>query len=170
MVKTESLKLEFGSITNANIEQLRLINTTTFPVRYSDKFYRDLIENGNTEYLKFAMWNGFTVGSICARIEDTENCYVKKLYIMILNVLPAYRRRGIASSMLNHILSIAVKNSSFTEVTLHVQISNDSAMQFYSKHGFENVGIINNYYKRVTPPDCYVLKLDLEVYKCRISS
>lgn len=156
-----SIALEFGGVTAANIEQLRLINLKTLPVRYSNTFYSDLLLLRNSEYLKFAILNGFTVGSVCARVEDTDNSYVKKLYIMTLTVLPAYRRRGIATMLLNHIISIAKSNSSLSEVYLHVQTSNEDAMNFYKKHGFENVGIIENYYKRIEPADCYILRLDL---------
>jgi N-alpha-acetyltransferase 50 len=156
-----SLALEFGGITAANIEQLRLINLKTLPVRYSNTFYNDLLLLRNTEYLKFAILNGFAVGSVCARVEDTDNMYVKKLYIMTLTVLQAYRRRGIASKLLNHVITLAIGNSNLSEIYLHVQTSNEDAMIFYKKHGFENVGLIENYYKRIEPADCYILRLDL---------
>ena len=38
-----------------------------------------------------------------------------------------------------------------------VQTSNDAALDFYKKAGFENVGKIDNYYRRIEPPDCFVL-------------
>ena len=71
-------------------------------MRYSPKFYKDLLApEGTTEYtydpkfLKFAHYQGFTVGAVCARMEVDENQERKyKLYIMIMNVLAAYRRRG----------------------------------------------------------------------------
>jgi hypothetical protein len=48
------------------------------------------------------------------------------------------------------------------EVYLHVQTSNADALSFYrKKFGFETRGIIRNYYKRIEPPDCYVLALPL---------
>lgn len=47
------------------------------------------------------------------------------------------------------------------EVYLHVQTSNADALAFYKKFAFENRGIIRNYYKRIEPPDCYMLALPL---------
>lgn len=47
------------------------------------------------------------------------------------------------------------------EVYLHVQTSNADALAFYKKFRFENRGVIRNYYKRIEPPDCYVLALPL---------
>ena len=38
-----------------------------------------------------------------------------------------------------------------------VQINNTEALEFYKKQGFENVGQIDNYYKKIEPPHCFVL-------------
>lgn len=47
------------------------------------------------------------------------------------------------------------------DVYLHVQTSNADALHFYKKFGFANRGIIRHYYRRIEPPDCYVLGLSL---------
>mmetsp|Transcript_15458 Transcript_15458/g.13990 ORF Transcript_15458/g.13990 Transcript_15458/m.13990 type:complete len:169 (-) Transcript_15458:2-508(-) len=160
------LDIEIGGITSANVQQLKTINTSTLPVRYTDKFYYQLISNGNSDYMKFAIWNGFTVGAICGRLESPdENSTNKRLYIMTLNVLPAYRRRGIATNLLKHLLNQAIKDKNIIDVYLHVQISNEDALEFYKYHGFTNVGMIENYYKRIDPPHGYILQISLDDYK-----
>jgi ribosomal protein S18 acetylase RimI-like enzyme len=40
---------------------------------------------------------------------------------------------------------------------LHVQTSNDAALEFYKKFGFTVTDTIKDYYKRIDPPDCFVL-------------
>lgn len=35
--------LTFGGINENNIEQLRLLNDVTFPVKYNDKFYNSIL-------------------------------------------------------------------------------------------------------------------------------
>merc|ERR1712098_975591 len=106
-----------------------------FPVSYNDKFYKDVLEAG--ELAKLAYYNDVVVGGVCCRIDMTEG--IKKLYIMTLGCLAPYRRKGIGSKMLEHVLSYVEKDSNFNSVFLHVQINNDGALEFYKKFGFEVV-------------------------------
>ncbi len=165
---------QLGDVSPANIQQLKALNIATLPVRYSDKFYRDLISNYTTEYLKYAIWNGFVVAAVCARLETSDLSDKKKLYIMTVNVLAPYRRRGIgkfvckllqlsynvstASKLLKYITDKAEKDSSIDEIYLHVQISNADAKTFYLSHGFIEVEIIHDYYKNIEPSDCFLLR------------
>lgn len=159
----QELKIEIGDITPANIQQLKVINVSTLPVRYTDKFYNDLLGLYGKQYMKFAVWHGFNIGAVCARVEKHEaKEKFSKLYIMTINVIPAYRRRKIASTLLNHILEKAAKDPSILEVYLHVQTSNSDAKQFYISHGFTEIGIVENYYKRVDPTSAYILKKSLK--------
>lgn len=104
--KPEKKKLPFqlGEINPANLQQLRVLNVKTLPVRYSDKFYEDLIPKYTSEFLQYAFWNGFVVGAVCARLEDHKEAGpgAVKLYIMTINVLPAYRQRGIGMLSLHN--------------------------------------------------------------------
>lgn len=44
--------ITFGNITDANVNQLRKMNASIFPVRYHDKFYADA-PNGNPDFNQF---------------------------------------------------------------------------------------------------------------------
>ena len=40
----------------------------------------------------------------------------------------------------------------------HIVSSNDVALAFYASHGFEQGEVIIDYYKKIDPPHCYVLR------------
>ena len=140
-------------------------------MRYSPKFYKDLLaEPGTTkytydkQYIKFAYYNGFAIGAIAARLEPVEGEDGNfKMYIMTINVLAAYRRRGVASTLLKHLLEKASKDSRVGEIFLHVQTSNDDAKSFYVGHGFDQVEVVENYYTRVEPTSAFLLRKENKV-------
>mmetsp|Transcript_26398 Transcript_26398/g.69346 ORF Transcript_26398/g.69346 Transcript_26398/m.69346 type:complete len:83 (+) Transcript_26398:338-586(+) len=76
---------------------------------------------------------------------------------MTLGVLAPYRSCGIGSSLLRQTLKEADEDENVDEVYLHVQTSNHDALEFYQRFGFEQKEKILNYYKRIDPPDCYVM-------------
>lgn len=66
-----------------------------------------------------------------------------------------------ASELLKFVLNKAKADPTIQEAYLHVQLGNDEAKNFYLHHGFVEDGIIKDYYKRIDPPDCYILKMKL---------
>lgn len=156
----EEAKLHFTDIIASNVRQLKVLHVATLPVRYAEKFYVDVLSMP-PEFNKYGFCNGFVVGAICCRIEEDEATKTKKLYIMTLSILSAYRRRGIGTKLLNYVLENVKNHPELTEIYLHVQTSNESALLFYDSHGFERGEVLLNYYKRIDPPDCYILKKSL---------
>lgn len=87
---------------------------------------------------------------------------------MTLGVLAAYRNHGIGSNLVKSVLDYFEsekdkgKMAMVDEITLHVQTSNEDAMKFYGeKFGFEKGELVENYYKRIDPPHCYILRKKL---------
>uniref|UniRef100_A0A3B3SQM9 N-alpha-acetyltransferase 50 n=1 Tax=Paramormyrops kingsleyae TaxID=1676925 RepID=A0A3B3SQM9_9TELE len=152
-----SSRIELGDVTPHNIKQLKRLNQVIFPVSYNDKFYKDVLEVG--ELAKLAYFNDIAVGAVCCRVDHSQN--QKRLYIMTLGCLAPYRRLGIGTKMLNHVLNICEKDGTFDNIYLHVQISNESAIDFYRKFGFEIIETKKNYYKRIEPADAHVLQKNL---------
>jgi ribosomal protein S18 acetylase RimI-like enzyme len=158
MMKMKPLDVEIGKVTDQNVMQLKTINNSTLPLQYTDRFYRELIGKYSADYMRFAVWNGFAVAAICARIEPHEKEGLCKLYIMTMNVLAPYRRRGIAAALLDHIMEEAKKDETIAEVYLHVQTSNKAAKGLYESQGFEEMGIVQDYYRRIEPPHAYIFR------------
>ena len=86
---------------------------------------------------------------------------------MTLGVLAAYRGHGIGTKLVQSVLDYYEtqkddKLNQVDEIMLHVQTSNDDALKFYcDKFGFEKGELVENYYKRIDPPHCYILKKKL---------
>lgn len=96
---------------------------------------------------------GRTVGYVMARISGEEG------EILNLAVLPGYRRKGIARSLLTEALaSIAV--AGVTEAFLEVRQSNGQAIALYQAQGFRPVGLRPDYY-RDPREDALVLRAPL---------
>mmetsp|Transcript_63809 Transcript_63809/g.118577 ORF Transcript_63809/g.118577 Transcript_63809/m.118577 type:complete len:200 (+) Transcript_63809:46-645(+) len=154
-----SLTLEYGQLTEKNLGQLKKLNTATFPVHYKETFYNDLLKC--LDYSRLGYVVDILVAAICCRLEERE-AGGKALYIMTLSVLKPYQRRSLASQLITWAIEKAEgekgQSDDVREIYLHVQTSNDGALAFYGRFGFEVCEEIKNYYKKIDPPDCYVLR------------
>lgn len=91
-----------------------------------------------------------------------------RLYIMTLGVLAAYRDRGIGTQLIQSVLDHVAEHNqqspqqTVEQVALHVQISNQDAIRFYTtRFGFVQGEMVENYYRRIDPPHCYLLYKNL---------
>ena len=57
-----------------------------------------------------------------------------------------------------------MRDRKVSEMTLHVQSNNESALKFYEKHGFERKEHLKDYYTDLEPADCYVLTKNILVW------
>lgn len=64
--------------------------------------------------------------------------------------------------MVELVLEWCKENPAIEEVYLHVQTSNQEAIRFYQKFGFQIEREIKGYYKKIEPPDCYLLNLKVK--------
>jgi len=158
MSSQSKVRIDLGDITPHNIKLLKKVNQVVFPVVYHDNFYKDVLEAG--ELAKLAYCNDIVVGAVCCRIDNSDN--TRKLYIMTLGCLAPYRRLGIGTKMVEHVLNVVSKDGNYDSVFLHVQINNESAISFYRNFGFDVVETKQNYYKRIEPADAYVLEKKLD--------
>jgi len=172
--RKRDLKVRFGDVTKDNIGQLRRLNLAIFPVTYNDKFYRDVLSNESKEILRLVFHSDVLVGAVCCRIEAKPDAEVeddvskkankkqkkvemKRVYIMTLGVLAPYRGYGIGRKMIEKMIDFVKTRDDVDEIFLNVQTSNEDAINFYKHFGFEIKSTIRNYYKRIEPPDCYVV-------------
>ena len=131
-----------------------------FPVPYDNKFYKRLLNKDNSDvYCKIAFTGKEFVGGITCKVEASSN----KLYIMTLACYATYRRQGVGSRLLTDVMSSFPNVAS---IYLHVQATNEDAVSFYRRFGFEVVETQKNYYRRMfddkksvhSPLDAFVLE------------
>lgn len=152
-VPQTALKVQFGPVLDKTIEMMRTLNLALLPVHYNQYFYQKAL--GYTKYSQFVYFNDIVVGGLICR-EEMKNDE-KTLYILTFGVLEAYRKQGIGVQLFEQLLNMAKKDPELKKIYLHVQISNERAIRFYQKVGFEIVEKIENYYQDIDPPHCFYL-------------
>lgn len=105
-------------------------------VVWDDVYYKSIINQG----FSFAVLTNILVGAcLCQRLDaDTGE-------ILFIGVLPSWRRRGWAKTMLQAVMNIA-KKEGITILYLEVEVSNVPAQALYASMGGEQVGIRRDYY------------------------
>jgi ribosomal protein S18 acetylase RimI-like enzyme len=151
--KLKELDVKFGNLTDKNVEQFRILNYMNLPVVYSDDFYSRLTTY--MRYSKLAYLKDVLIGAISCKEDKYEG--EKAVYIMTITILKPYRRYGIGSKLLVQAIEDCAKKNQINYLILHVQCSNESALEFYKAHGFENKERLDDYYTDLDPPHCFVL-------------
>ena len=154
----KTLDIKFGDLNEKNLELFRILNYVNLPVIYSENFYKYL--TNYTRYSKLAYLKDVLVGAISCK-ENTEEGQ-KVVYIMTITVLKPYRRYGIGSKLLLRAIEDCARSKHIKKMILHVQKGNDSAMEFYNKHGFIIKEELKDYYTDLQPADCFVLVKNIE--------
>ena len=100
-------------------------------------------------------------------ISHDNGHFSSKIFLFFIFRIPTYlrfgkpyRSRKLGSQSLELILAAAEAHTKpeIDKIYLHVQVSNEQAKNFYTSHGFEQVGIQQDYYKKIVPHDAWVLE------------
>jgi len=121
-----------------DIEEIMDIERTSFKDPWSRGMFVREIDTGNFHVLKEKTTNQLLGYFGCWQIFD-------EFHIINLAVAPCYRRQGIGSLILDHLLDIA-KKKNCKRVILEVRSTNVPAQKLYSKFGFEIIGKRKKYY------------------------
>jgi N-alpha-acetyltransferase 50 len=100
--KTLSSKVTFASLTQNNLGTVRKLNSVLFPIKYSEKFYSEILLPEVDDFCKLSTYffsffppvcrsnptvyyNDIPVGTICCRLEPKDK--VSHLYLLTMGVL-----------------------------------------------------------------------------------
>ncbi|KIJ49604.1 hypothetical protein M422DRAFT_27967 [Sphaerobolus stellatus SS14] len=155
--------VSFASVTPQNSGTVRKLNSVLFPIRYSEKFYKDIVSPEAENFCKLVYFNDVPVGTVCCRIEKGDHEGEGKLYLMTMGILAPYRSKNLGTKALQEILDAASSHSkpNITHIYLHVQESNTDALRFYERHGFKVMGTDPDYYKKIEPHGAWILEREV---------
>jgi [ribosomal protein S18]-alanine N-acetyltransferase len=141
----------------ADFDDLYAIEEVCFqhPQRFTRRYMRQLIASPDS-----ATWiaeqNNTMVGF--AILEWAQQISGVVAYIATIEVLPAFRKQGIAAELL-HRLEGSANAEKANDIWLHVDMENDDAIRLYERLGFHNTGRAEHYYARHRPAAIYVKHL-----------
>lgn len=132
-----------NEVTRKELELLKVMQMSLFPVRYSDAFYENLLLDEYQTVLAFTtethelvgvatarVMEGNAAGWLASCIEDVEG------YIMTLGVASKCRRMGLGSKLLDLIVYRMLNFARCDTISLHVKDGNNGALRLYQSHDF----------------------------------
>jgi ribosomal-protein-alanine N-acetyltransferase len=124
------------------VDDLLVIEEAAFTNPWTREMYLAELENHGVSFCFLARTDeGRSVG-FCSvwRVAD-------ELHINNLAVLPEFRRTGVATALLAHVLRHGVESGA-QRATLEVRESNDAARILYQQFGFTVAGLRRSYYSK----------------------
>jgi ribosomal-protein-alanine N-acetyltransferase len=141
-----------------DLQKVMQINRVCLPENYTDFFFMDLHQRFPETFI-VAEENGEIAGYIMCRIEVGLSNYgfgglVRKGHVVSIAVMPQYRRKGVATAVINKALE-GMQYYKTKQCFLEVRVTNDAGISLYKKLGYDVTRTINGYYS--DGEDAYVM-------------
>jgi len=139
----------------------------------------ELLDLESIEKIEQSSYSPYSLSQLCSELEQKNSLLLVAVYgprvigwcssrlippeaeLLKIAVLPDFRRQGIAALLLCH-LEQKLAGNNVTDVYLEVRSMNETAIKFYLKFGFFQVGLRKKYYS--SPQD------DALIYKKEINT
>ena len=155
------LKLVVRKFSLSDLDRILEIERKSFRNPWSIRLFKFFSKDSPRGFL-VAEVDGKVVGYVIAALEvklDFRSLSIVKYgHILNLAVDEKYRRRGVASTLLQHILR-NLRESGASKVYLEVRVSNLAAINLYSKFNFKVKRVLRAYYP--DNEDAYLMSKDL---------
>ncbi|KAI5171601.1 N-alpha-acetyltransferase 50 [Nematocida sp. LUAm3] len=183
-------KMEAPEEEKAQLDNIRELCTSIFPLSYPSAFYEKLLKSDAKAYLviedeapvgivSFKMvtpsysWRPTAKDGACRepcpscvkRTDVTpDNVRENFIYVSMFGLIEGKRGKGYGYNMLKVIEETALQKK-LEHIILHVQVSNLKAIEFYYKQGFKLVKIVKEYYYNIFPRDAFLLRKCLYIQR-----
>ena len=132
------MNIKIQKLSEAYLDAIAKLDKECFTLNWSRALFDSELKNPNAYYI-IALCGDELVGYCGIQSVAGEGS------ITNIAVLPGYRNCGIASMLLEKIISYG-NETNLDFITLEVRESNVGAIKLYEKFGFEMVGARKNYY------------------------
>ena len=139
------------------IDDVLAVEDASFTNPWTRAMYLAELDNPGVAFCLIAIGARGNVVGFCSfwRVVD-------ELHINNLAVLPAYRRRGVATALLTHVLEEGVALSA-RRTTLEMRRSNTTAQALYERFGFTLTAVRAAYYTHPVEDALIYWREDIEV-------
>ncbi len=125
----------------SDLNHIIKIEKEAFSNPWNVKFFREELNYNTFALYLTAKVNKEVVGYTGCWFKDR----VKEIHIVNLAIKKEFRRKNIATYLINEIINMA-KTINFNKITLEVRASNEKAINLYEKLDFKKTNIVPNYY------------------------
>jgi len=141
----------------AQIDDVLAIEHASFTNPWTRTMYLAELENAGVSYCYVAKDAAGRAVGFCSfwRLLD-------ELHINNIAVLPEFRRAGVATSLLTHVLAEGARLGA-RRATLEVRRSNDAARLLYERFGFTVAGVLQAYYTKPVEDALVLWREKLEI-------
>lgn len=158
---SSNTSISFRFLRPGDQSEVKALCCDWFPLEYPDQWYDDIVHDN--KYFSLAACETNThriVGVLVADIFCFGQCNREDqiilhksfpyntpvCYILILGVIKEYRRQGLASILLQNLITNLNKRATCKAIYLHVLFSNKQAIQFYQSKQFQYRAHLPHYY------------------------
>ncbi len=145
--------MEYRLYAPADFAALYAIEEICFqpPFRFSRTYMQRLVRS-NSATTSIAEEDGAMAGFAIVELSAQSDGAVA--YIVTIEVLPSFRRRGVGGELLGR-LEDAARAATAMALWLHVDAENAGAMALYEEHGYRCIGREENFYAARRPALVY---------------
>ncbi|OAP61436.1 hypothetical protein AYL99_03639 [Fonsecaea erecta] len=160
-------------VSEQHLAAIQRLTATTLPVRYSDAFFTTTVTDPIVNQLsRTILYASQPVGWIRCRLEpcSPNSSLISQLhpppsqiYIQALTLLSPYRGLGLATLLLDTVLSSTRAQAADTVcIFAHVWEKNEEALEWYAKRGFKRVMLVDQYYRKLRPSGAWIVRKELD--------